>query len=346
MIISLEAASLTTVILIMVGSAAVIGYAGVKLAGIADTLADRTGMGEILAGAVFVGFSTSLPGIITSVTTAAEGYPQLAIGNALGGLTVQTCFLAIADLVYRRANLEHAAASVTGLAQATLLVTLLTLPLLAEAAPELSLFAIHPVTPLMFLGYGLGLRLLAQVKDEPMWEPIATSETQDEEQQAADAPDDGRSTGRLWVQFAIHAVAIAAAGFLVAESAGALVDKTVLSESAVGTLFAAVATSLPELITAVAAIRRGALNLAVGDVIGGNAFDVLFLSSADIAWRGGSIYHQFEPVNTFTALMAILMTGVLLLGMLRRERHGVGGIGFESALVLVLYGVSVLLLLQ
>ncbi|MBP0447543.1 hypothetical protein J8J14_22550 [Roseomonas sp. SSH11] len=82
-------------IAMLVVTAAAIGYAGVRLAAVADVLADRTGLGEVIAGAIFVGGATSLPGIITSVSTAAQGHPTLAIGNALGGLTVQTAFLAI-----------------------------------------------------------------------------------------------------------------------------------------------------------------------------------------------------------------------------------------------------------
>ena len=117
---------------IFLGCALAIAVAGTRLAGVADTLADRTGMGEIIAGAVFVGGSTSLPGIITSMTTAAEDHPGLAIGNAVGGLTAQTAFLAIADLAYRRANLEHAAASVT---------TTNTATTCTAATP--SLFAVH-----------------------------------------------------------------------------------------------------------------------------------------------------------------------------------------------------------
>jgi cation:H+ antiporter len=97
--------------------AAAIALAGVRLAHVADALADRTGMGEVVAGALFVGAATSLPGAITSISTAAQGASGLAVGNALGGLTAQTAFIAVADLFYRRANLEHAAASVTGLAQ-------------------------------------------------------------------------------------------------------------------------------------------------------------------------------------------------------------------------------------
>jgi cation:H+ antiporter len=72
-------------------------------------------------------------------------------------------------------------------------------------------------------------------------------------------------------------------------------------------------------------------------VIGGNACEVLFLGAADVAYRPCSIYQQFSAENRFSALLAILMTGVLLLGMLRRECHEIAGIGFESALVLALY---------
>lgn len=330
---------------VLAGSALAIGVAGTRLAGYADELADRTGMGEIIAGAVFVGGSTSLPGIITSVVTAAQGYPALSVGNAVGGLTVQTAFLAVADLAYRKANLEHAAASATGLAQGTLLVSLLTLPLLATSTPEVTVLGVHPVSLVLVIGYGLGLRLLASVHDTPMWSPVRTRQTHDEAAQAEATGVDRRTTSALWWWFALSAAITAAAGFVVSQSAEALVEQTHLSESAVGTLFAAVSTSLPELVTAVAAVRRGALNLAVGDVIGGNSFDLLFLAAADVSYRAGSIYHAFTPENVFVAVLAILMTGVLLLGMLLRERHGIAGIGFESALILLLYAGSVVVLL-
>jgi cation:H+ antiporter len=198
---------------------------------------------------------------------------------------------------------------------------------------------------LLFACYGFGLRLLADVEDEPMWSPVQTKHTQDEEEQAAATGRDERATGTLWWVFLVYAGITAVAGYVVGEAASALVELTGLSQSAVGTVFAAVANSLPELVTAIAAVRIGAVNLAVGDVIGGNSFEVLFLAAADFFSRPGSIYHEFDTDNVFIAVLAILMTGVLLLGMLRRQRHGIAGIGFESALVLLLYAVSVALLL-
>jgi len=85
----------------------------------------------------------------------------------------------------------------------------------------------------------------------------------------------------------------------------------------------------------------GAVNLAVGDIIGGNAFDVLFLAASDFAYRDGSIYAAFTDQHIFTIALVILMSGVLLLGMLNRERRGIGNIGWESFAMLALYGGSI-----
>ncbi|UEM02476.1 sodium:calcium antiporter [Skermanella rosea] len=342
MLLDLSGFPLAGVIGIFVVCALAIAFAGTRLAGVADTLADRTGMGEIIAGALFVGGSTSLPGIITSMTTAGEGYAGLAIGNAVGGLTAQTTFLAVADLVYRRANLEHAAATLTGLVQGTLLVTMLTIPLLAMASPEITILGVHPASILLFVMYGFGLKLLSRVKEMPMWSPVMTDDTQDEAQEAEE-DGDRRPTLRLWTLFGAYAAITAVAGYLIGEASIALVGLTGLSETAVGTVFTAVSNSLPELVTAIAAVRIGAVSLAVGDIIGGNAFEVLFLAAADIFYRSGSIYHRFTDENVFTTVLAILMTGILLLGMLRRQQQGIANIGFESALVLALYACSIVL---
>jgi cation:H+ antiporter len=98
-----------------------------------------------------------------------------------------------------------------------------------------------------------------------------------------------------------------------------------------------VATSLPELVTTVAAVRQGALTLAVGGIIGGNTFDVLFLVAADVAYREGSIYHAISAQPLFIISLTILLTAILLMGLIRRERRGFANIGFESVAVLVLY---------
>lgn len=323
----------------------VIVLAGTRLTSRADRLADRTGLGEAITGAVFLGACTSLPGITASVTAAVDGRPALSLSNAIGGIAAQTAFLAIADLAYRKANLEHAAASLLNMMQSALLVALLGLLLLGMFSPDVAIVGVHPVTPLLFVAYGAGLRLIRAAQGQPTWKPTMTAET------ALDEPEEPEGSGgvrrSLFWQFLVLALLVILAGWVLTRSAESLADRAGLDDTLVGGVFIAVCTSLPELVTSVAAVRRGALTLAVGGIIGGNAFDTLFAAIADVAYRPGSLYHAARAEGGGEAMLiglTIVMTSVLLLGLLRRERSGVGNIGFESVLVLSLYAGGVALL--
>ena len=291
-----------------------------------------------MVGAVLLGASTSLSGIVTSVTAAYVGSAELAISNAVGGIAAQTVFLAVADAFYRRANLEHAAASPANLAQGTLLVILLAIPIMAFAGPQETFLGMHPATPLMLAAYGFGLRIVSQTQAQPLWGAIQTSETKNEEDQDSEDPaTENLGLWGLWLRFALFALAIGVAGWVVAKTGINIAAQTGLSETFVGGVLTAVATSLPELVTSVAAVRRGALTLAVGGIIGGNAFDTIFIAFSDIAYREGSIYHAITDRQIFLIALTVLMTGFLLLGLLRRERYGIANVGFESFLILALY---------
>ncbi len=330
-----DALGLAGTVAIFCVAAAGIGLAGVRMAFLADVIADRSGWGEALAGAALLGAATSLPGIVTSVTTAAAGHPELAAANALGGIAAQTAFLALGDITYRRANLEHAAASPTNLTQAVILLVLLAIPLLAVNVPAVSVGGMHPATLVLLPAYAAGLHLTRQVAWAPRWFPARTRETRE------DLPEEDRwkrlSNRRLAAEFAAMAAAVGLCGWIVGQSGIAISTATGISGSTVGALMTAVVTSLPELVTTLAAIRRGALQLAVGGIIGGNCFDVLFLAFADIAYRDGSLYHAMGASASFWLGLSILMTGILLLGLLHRQKHGPGNIGFESGALLLLY---------
>ena len=141
----------------------------------------------------------------------------------------------------------------------------------------------------------------------------------------------------LWTTFATSALVVTGAGWLLAQVAVPYSVQTGFSESFVGGTFTAIATSLPELIIVVAAVRMGALNLAVGDIVGGNAFDTLFIAVSDAAYRTGPIYASLGNAELLWLAITILMTSVLLMGLLYRERHGIGNIGMESVLLAIIY---------
>ncbi|MDX5377365.1 MAG: sodium:calcium antiporter [Halomonas sp.] len=336
------APSLTVAIVVFGICTLVIGFVGTKLTGIVDNLADRTGLGEAMAGAVLLGMATSLSGIVVSVTSAWTGKPELAMSNALGGIAAQTVFLAVADIVHKRANLEHAAASLGNMIQGGLLLCLLSLLLVGRFAPEWTIWQIHPITPLLFIAYLYGLRLVKISKANPMWRPARTRETR------PDVPEEAsyeRSLTFLWLLFLLLGASIGIAGWVLERSATVIAEETGLSQAAVGVLLTSVATSLPELVTTVAAVRQGALTLAVAGIIGGNAFDTLFAAASDVAYRGGSIYHAIPDHVSLWVALAMLMTSVLILGLLFRQEKGPGRIGFESVTLIALYLAGIVMLL-
>jgi cation:H+ antiporter len=298
-------------------------------------VADRTGLGEALVGSVLLGASTSLPGITTSVTAAWAGEAELAKSNAIGGIAAQTAFLSIADFFNRRANLEHAAASLPNILLGGLLIGLLALVLLAADGPAVAIYGVHPATPLLLIAYLGGLHLARRTRNDPQWWPRRTALTRVD---VPEPPEKGEAGAvGLTVRFLVAALLTAGAGWLVARAGIGLAEQTGLSRSVVGGLFTALSTSLPELVTAIAAVRAGALTLAVGNILGGNAFDVLFAAAADVAYREGSIYHAIGAPERFMVGLAILLAATLVVGLIQREKRGVANIGFESMLILLLY---------
>lgn len=336
--------SLVWLFVFFAGLAAVVGFAGTHMAKTADRLADRTGLGETLMGAVFIGASTSLSGITTSVTAAASGAPTMAISNTIGGIAVQTAFLALADLTSRdRANLLVRCASPSALYQGVLQLSLLTLALLGALAPPLTLWSISPASPVLLLAYLTGLYFMRGSDDRTIHDVERPAEERDEAETKED-PEQGPSTGRLWAAFALDAALTTAAGWGIGQVGLSLIQRTGLSESAVGGLLTAITTSLPELVTVLGAVRRRAYDLATGDILGGNCFDVLFLAASDVGYRDGSLFAHFAPRMQQMFLLTILLVSVLLLGMLRTRRKRVRSWAGESVAVVVLYLVGAVVL--
>lgn len=327
---------------VFVGAAFAIALAGVAMSATADRLADRTGWGEAIVGAVFLAAATSLPDFAATLTAAADDHPELAVGNMMGSMALNFAFLGIGDVVYRKANLEHAAASPANLIQAALLIALLVIPLMAMLGPGVTVWAVHPASVILPLAYVFGFVLLRQTQAAPMWTVRRTAQT------VEDRPDKNKGRSQsltaLWLRFGILTLVLAVSGWALMKAAETIIAWTGLSETLVGTLLTALATSSPELVTTIAAIRAGALALAVGGIIGTNCFNVTAIAAADFAYRDGSIYQAVTSDQVFWGLLTILMSAVLLLGFVRRERYGIGKIGFESFLILVLYAGAVALL--
>lgn len=332
---------LSVALVVFLVAAALIGVFGVRMTYLARDLALATRLGEAVVGAVLIGATTSLSGIIASATAAWHGQASLAVSNSLGGIAAQTLFLVLGDALYRKSNLEFAAASVENLMMSVQLMVLLCILFIAFTVPGLSLFSVHPLSLLLILAYVFMVKLLVDTHEKPMWLPRMSRGTVREAKPRRERGSGTHSTSRLLAAFAACAAVVALAGWMMAGSGMVIVERTGLSAGIVGGIFIAVATSLPELVVAVTAIRAGALTLAVGDIVGGNAFDTLFVAISDIFYRDGPIYSAIADTERIWLGSAMLMNSVLLMGLMYRERRGIANIGMESALILVVYVVTV-----
>ncbi|WP_299952372.1 sodium:calcium antiporter [uncultured Modestobacter sp.] len=320
----------------LVAMAVVIVFVGIRLTRAADELADRTGLGDAIGGALLLGAVTSLPGNVTVLTGALEGDAGFALANPVGGIALQTVWLAVADLVYRRANLEHAAASLENVMQSVILMAMLSLPVIAYATPQLTLGWIHPVTLLIPLLYAYGLRLLRRMHDHPMWVPTHTSATEGDHPDEENGSD--RSTRRLWATLAVLGLVVGVAGWVVGQAGLGVAAGTGMEGGVIGFTLTTAVSSLPELVVLVTAVRMGQLTLGVGNIVGGNVFDMLMIAVADLGYLDGSLYRAAGSTSLVLLGGTMLLIAVLTAGLVMRDRKG---IGFEGLLIPVIYAATV-----
>jgi cation:H+ antiporter len=322
---------------VFAGGALLTAVFGVRLARAGDALADRTRLGEAIFGSILFGGMISLSGIVMTATAAVEGEPSLAYGNAVGGVAAQIMALGVADLVYRSANLEHASASMPNAMSAVVLIWLLCVALLGSHTPPLEVGSVSVFSVLMVALYLFGLWQVRKTRTDPQWQPTATRDT------VEDVPErrSERSTTALWTDFLLSGVLVCTSGWAVARAASSIVAQTGLDASFVGAVLMGGVNAIPETVTAIAAVRTGAVTLAVGGVIGGNTFDVLNVAVGDVFYRGGSLYHAVERDDIAVTVGGLLMTAIVLAGMLRRQRRGPLGVGFEGISLAVVYAALV-----
>ncbi|MGE0795119.1 MAG: sodium:calcium antiporter [Acidimicrobiia bacterium] len=315
---------------------------GPRMARVADRLGEVTGMGGGLFGLVFLALATDLPEVALAPTAVVTGTPGIAVGNLVGSAAVQLTLLAVVDIAVRKGRLYEKLPLRATLGQCALMLSVVAVPLVAAAGvPALGNVSIATFAlPTVYFGV---LALVRGIDAEP---PIGEGPSA-----VDDATEDGEHTGgsgdhqrALWTRFASFAVVLAAAGVALESSSEALGSRLGLGETAAGALLASAVTPLPELVTAVAAARQGALELAVGDLVGSSALDVMLLSWADVFYSG-SIFDLFGRAEIALLGVTLGVTALLVVGLARGERARQARISLESYLMLAVYGVGVVVML-
>lgn len=294
--------------LLYVGASAVILDSGYRLCRETDALAARWGWTRSWAGLVVLATVTSLPELFTGLSSVTvAGTPRIALGDVAGSLAFNLAILGVLAIAVRRHLFQVAGPGHLAAVRQAAFLTLVATGI-AVAAPWLGRpwlgLALLPL-PLL---YGLVMWDLHRKGTVPRTEAQASRE------------------GSV-VRLAWQAVLVVAAAGALPYAGAAIADATGLGRTFVGGLLIAASTSLPELAVTLAAWRIGAPDLAIGNLVGSNLFDVALLG-IDEAFYTGPLLANVEAGHVVLLAASLAMTALVWLGLrhpLRVSGRVVGG---------------------
>ena len=327
--------------IIFIAAAAAVWFAGTKLAHYASDIADRTGWGREVLGILLLGGVTSLPELAVATTATLQGTPVLSINDVLGSASVNIIILAIADALSGRSALTSVQGSPLLMLQGVLCILLMAFAAAPTVTGDVGFAGIGVWSWLMLATYLLAVRLIAHSNANRAWRPAQGNRSAKESQEA---PGTKGSMRALILKTTGVGMTILVAGFLLARTGQGLAEQTGLGTSFFGAVFLALATSLPEWSTVIAATRMGRYEMAISDIFGTNLFNVTILVFVDALHDGGPIMLEGGPFAAFGALLALALTAFYLVGMLERRDRTFLRMGWDSIAVLMTYCVGVVVL--
>lgn len=333
--------SLAFFIIGFVACAVVIIYSGTKLSFYGDKIADLTGMGKAWVGLILMASVTSLPELITGISSVAiVKAPDLAAGDIFGSCVFNLLILSVLDArikkpLFSALKSSHIVAAIFGI---ILLTTAGIAIYLAQEIPALLwissftflLFGIYLVAVWGIFKYDQ-IGILADSPSPSAILPTPPSRSADLKK-------------AIW-GYALNAFIVIGAAVFLPYFGEHIASQTGLGNSFFGTLFIAAATSLPELVVSLAALRMGALDMAVGNLLGSNVFNMFILGIDDIFYREGSLFKAISPSHMLSVFITIAMTAVVGLGLLfKPKRKQLWLLGTDTFIIVVLYLVLILYL--
>lgn len=315
---------------------AVIVVAGYWLARYGDVIGEKTGLSGTWIGLIIVATVTSLPELVTGVASVtAADLPDIAVGNVLGSCVFNLLLIALLDFLHRESPMYRKASNGHILAGAfsVMLIGLVVFALIARDAGSVPIGHVGIYSPAIVVLYFIAVRaVFLQEKNRPPGPPLDLRYPDITLQDAV-------------IRYAIAAGAVVVAGIDMPFSAKALADAMGWSDSFVGTLLVGAATSMPEAASTFAALRIGALDLAIGNLFGSNLFNILILAAEDIAYTTGPILSHVSEAQAVSGISSVIMTGAAIVGVQYRPQRRVFQIvGWVSIALIFIYILNALVI--
>ncbi|WP_432710570.1 sodium:calcium antiporter [Pedobacter sp.] len=312
-------------------SALVIIYSGTKLSYWGDKIADLTGLGKAWVGLILMASVTSLPELITGISSVAiVKAPDLAAGDVFGSCVFNLLILSVLDALIKKplfsiVKSSHIVAAIFGI---ILLMVAGMAIYLSDVIP--SVLWMSSFTFLLFALYLTAMWGIFNFEHAALIES-PPSPRQHGGYRAAELK---KALG----YYAFNAVIVIVAAIFLPYFGEAVASYTGLSNTFFGTLFIAITTSLPELVVSLAALKIGALDMAVGNLLGSNMFNMCILGIDDVFYGEGSLFKNISSSHLLTVFVTIIMTAVVGLGLLfKPKKKQLWLLSLDTFIILFLY---------
>jgi cation:H+ antiporter len=331
-------------VVIFVGAAIATWIAGTALSKSTDVLDRRFGLGEALGGLILLAIAGSLPELAITVSAAAKGHLDLAAGNLIGGIAIQTMVLVACDAAVRGKNpLTFMVGALVPVLEGALVVAVAGLVLMGALLPDHT--SIGPVSPasiaivVVWLG---GILVISRLRSGPQWKiEMPGSRPGRRHHRQKPPPEAAPVNGeRAVVIFAVASLVTLGAGVLLELAGSTLADRAGINGVIFGATVLAVATALPEISSGIAAVRIGDHQLAMGDIFGGNAFQLCLFLVADLV-AGKAVLPAAGRLNSWLAALGIVLTVVFATGVIARPKRRHLRLGADSWTAIVIFALGI-----
>jgi cation:H+ antiporter len=346
-----ESLSLTLLLLIFGLSAVAIWFAGIKLSETADILTTHFNLGEALGGMILLAIVTNLPEIAITVSAAIQDQLELAIGNILGGIAIQTVVLVVLDVfgLGKKDPLTYRAASLVLVLEGIMVITVLTLVVVGnQLSTSVIWLGVSPIDLLIVLVWMASIYMIGKARTDLPWHRLGVLPDSQKEKRGHSmkkkydsAINKGVSIQKVVLVFAFCSLVTLVAGVGLEVTGEAIAKQIGMTGVLFGATILAAATALPEISTGLAAMRLKDYQMAVSDIFGGNAFlPVLFMVATLLS--GKSVLPLAHKTDIYLTALAILLTIIYIIGLIFRPRKQLLWMGIDSLFVLVVYLIGLL----
>ena len=313
---------------------AIIVFAAMKLAEYGDAISIHTNLGGAFIGLLLMAGATSLPELLTTINSIEQSVPDLAAGNTFGSNMFNMLLIGIMGFISWRKRILRQTARKHALSGSIAAILIALSIFLIQANLDLKIGWVGLDSLLLIASYIIGVYLIQSNSAPP--QPI----------EAQEIDESIPSLRKAVIGFGLATLALILTMPYLVSSSSEIAEMTGLGAGFVGTVLVSFVTSLPEMVTTIAAIRLGVYDMAMGNLFGSNMFNIFTLGFADLFMTSGRFLDVISIDFTLVAMIGLIMTLLALIGNIAKLNRRFLLVEVDAALLVITYLLGMFIIYQ